>query len=220
MIPVQEADEPPRFEHEVRRLGRCALAELCGKTPPYPRRGPKREQLIIKGVPVTELEDIPAKKLPDLWRKALPDMLERYERVCAYVCVYIERITGSPSVDHWVPKSVDPELAYEWSNFRLACSLINARKSVDELLLDPFEVEAGWFELEFVFFQVFSSRELPPAMQLRAAYTIEKLRLNCAECLELRRSHVADYEAGRVSFEKLEQLSPFVARELRRQGLG
>ena len=219
MIPVAPAPEPPDFDSEVRQLGQCALAELTGQPPPIKRRGPRRKQLVLEGVPVTKIADIPSKSLPDLWTKAIPDMLERYGRICAYVCVYIERIIGAPSIDHWIPKSVDPERAYEWDNFRLACSLMNSRKGTKDMLLDPFEIGEGWFELEFVCFQVISSRRLPPHQQLQAAHTVEELHLNCSECLSLRRSQVEAYAQVHVSFEHLEGRSPFVARELRRQGL-
>lgn len=60
----------------------------------------------------------------------LKDLYDRYEGVCAYVSIYIDRVTGSRSVDHFIAKSSAVEHAYRWSNYRLACGKINGRKGV------------------------------------------------------------------------------------------
>jgi hypothetical protein len=217
MIPVQRADPPDTFDAEVRDLGLCALAEFIGQPQTIKRSGPKRQQLVVNGVPITRVEEIPPDKLPALWTEALNDMLERYGRVCAYVCIYIERVTGSGSIDHWIPKSVDPRLAYEWSNYRLACSMMNARKGVHTDLVDPFEVEDGWFELELLTFDVLPCPTLPLALLSRVDRTIKEFNLNCLECRTLREHYVTDYLDG-IPLWHLERRAPFIARELRRQG--
>jgi len=217
MIPIRLADEPDTFQAEVRSLGLIAIAELTGQPPPGKRRGRKRKQLVIDGSPITRAEDIPPDKLPTLWTKALGDLHDRYGRMCAYVCIYIEPITGSGTVDHWTPKSVDPGLAYEWKNYRLACSKMNARKGTHTNLIDPFEVKDGWFELEFLTFEVLPCPTLPPALVSRIDNTIAEFDLNCLECRNLREQYVQDYFDG-VPLWHLERRSPFIARELRRQG--
>ena len=52
-------------------------------------------------------------------------------------------------VDHFYPKSVRPDMAYEWSNFRLASLKLNCRKREFQDVLDPFTIEPGWFCLSF-----------------------------------------------------------------------
>lgn len=222
MIRVAPAPQPSDFEAKVRGPGLSALAELIGQPPTIKRRGPKRKQLVIRdqGVTraVTRVEDIPPDKLPALWTHALDDLLEAYERRCAYVSVYIERVTGSPSVDHWIPKSRDPHAAYEWSNFRLACSIMNSRKGTTTAILDPFEIEDGWFELELVGFEVLACPTLDSQLCVRVENTIDEFNLNCHECRTLRREYVRAYEDADINYARLRQRAPFVARELRRQG--
>ena len=131
-----------------------AIAELVGKTPP--RTDGRRYARVADSE-----EEIPASKFPPYWREALGDLLERYDRICSYLCLYIPRGVGAPSVDHMIAKSTRWDQVYEWANYRLACSLMNARKDAIASVLDPFEIEDGWFTLELVEFQVVPSPSLP-----------------------------------------------------------
>jgi hypothetical protein len=218
VIRVEPAPEPEHFDESVRKPGMSELAVLTGGEPTHLRTGPKRKQLVIRGAPVTRTIDIPADQLPTYWTRALPDMLDCYRRVCAYVCVYIERVTGAGTVDHWTPKAIDPRQAYEWSNFRLACSIMNTRKGVATALVDPFVVEDGWFVLEPIEFQVIPGVAPEHPKYTAIDDTINALGLNRLECLTLRKEYVAAYRDGDISLRRLERRAPFVARELRRQG--
>ena len=73
--------------------------------------------------------------------------MKAYKADLPYIACYIEPVTGMPTVDHMIPKSQRWDKVYEWSNYRLACSLMNSRKNDVPHVLDPFEVETGWFEL-------------------------------------------------------------------------
>ncbi len=216
MIPVAAAPEPMSFDSEVRRPGLDAISELVGKAPRTPRRGQRRTAV------ATRRDKIPSEAFPPLWRKALPEMRRSYGDLCAYLALYIEHATGSPSVDHVVPKSKDWKLVYEWRNYRLAASIVNARKNDLELVLDPFEIKAGLFALEFTAFQVVVG---PAARGLRAkevVATIDTLGLNRRECCAARQAYVDDYLAGPpdgIALPRLERRAPFVAQELRRQKL-
>ena len=63
--------------------------------------------------------------------------------------------TGWKTVEHFKPKDLHPGLAYDWDNYRLVCGLLNSRKRVNETILDPFEIEDGWFLLHFPSLQVY-----------------------------------------------------------------
>ena len=123
MIPVTPAPEPAAFDGKVRQPGLRAIAELAGEQPTPPR---------IAGQPYAPIaasrDAIPAGKFPPYWREMLDDLMDSYHRICAYLCLYIPRGTGAPSVDHVVAKSKRWDRVYEWSNYRLASSLMNARK--------------------------------------------------------------------------------------------
>ena len=122
MIPVERKDAPADFDARVRQKGLNAIAELVGEVPNQKRRGRRRKSV------ATLRDEIPSEKFPPFWRDVLPEMAVAYGRICAYLALYIEYATGTPSVDHVVPKSKKWDRVYEWDNYRLACSLINAKK--------------------------------------------------------------------------------------------
>ena len=115
MMRVHPAPEPDAFDENVRQPGRRALDRLAAEK----YSGSK--------------EAIPVSEFPPYWRRSLDDLLAAYHRICSYLCLYIPRGTGARSVDHMVPKSTAWDQAYEWHNFRLACSLMNSRKGAAPL---------------------------------------------------------------------------------------
>jgi hypothetical protein len=152
-----------------------------------------------------------------MWRECLDDLCNAYDRICAYMGLFIEPVTGSPTVDHMVARTHDWRLAYEWSNYRLACALMNARKGECTGVLDPFEVEDEWFGLEFVGNQVVIRGGLDEATRQRVQVTIERLGLNSEECCKARGAYVEAYLSGEIPLPRLKRRAPFIARELRRQ---
>lgn len=158
-------------------------------------------------------------ELPVLWRRCLPDLYDAYGGICAYACTWIPPLTGGRSVDHFAPKSAHPDLAYEWSNYRLVCSVMNARKREFEDVIDPFDIPPGeqWFELELAFLQVRPAAGLDPVRSDQAQHTIDRLKLNDPECQRARLSWYEPYLAGECAMTLLERRSPFVAQEVRRQ---
>jgi hypothetical protein len=120
-----------------------------------------------------------------------------------------------PEVQAW-------DKVYEWSNYRLACSLINSKKNALDLALDPFTIDAGLFALEFVEFQVKVGPAANGPIGERVLETIKILGLNMKECCDARQEYVESYEDGPgnggIDLPYLERRAPFVAHELRRQG--
>ncbi|MBK6531276.1 MAG: hypothetical protein IPF99_17195 [Deltaproteobacteria bacterium] len=209
MIPVQKAAAPTDFDERVRRPGLDAIAELVGETRQKPRGGKKRSEFFSRR------EKIPGEKFPPYWRRVLPEMLTSYGRRCAYLALYIERATGSPTVDHVLPKSKRWDRVYEWDNYRLACSQMNSIKGDLETVLDPFNIGDDWFALEFVAFQVKPGPGATDQIQKAMPKTLELL--NLPEFCEARREYVEDYLAGEITLSRLTERAPFIARELRRQ---
>ena len=213
MIRVAQASKPTDFDAKVRTPGLRALAEMVGEMvgEKQARGGGRRHQKIA-----TSREDIPPEKFPPYWTEAIEDLMQAYHRICAYSCFAIHPVTGSASVDHFAPKSRSWDRVYEWENYRLACSRLNARKTNFTDLLDPFEVQDGWFQLELVGFQVIPNPSLDPLVREQVIHTIDTLDLNdfCQE----REIDSEEYWAKHVSLKILTQESPFVAKELRRQG--
>ena len=189
VIRVQPKPEPPDFDEKVRQPGLRAQQEAPPRTPP-------------------------------LWRdECLFQLWEAYEGICSYLCVFIPQGSGARSVDHFVPKSRRPDLLYEWSNYRLACSLMNSRKGQFEDVLDPFEIEDGWFVLDLSFLQVLPNPDLDEETRRGVQATIDRLDLNDNECLQARANDYDAYLRNEISLDLLKRWSPFVAREMGRQGL-
>lgn len=221
MIRVKPAAEPESFDVTVRRPGKGALLELIGSSEAPKRPGPKRTKVADR------IEDIPAAKLPKFWRKSLGDLRAAYGDTCAYLGMRIHPSTGAATVDHFLPKSEHQDLAYEWSNFRLASQQVNTNKNEHEDVLDPFEIEDGWFELGVGDFKVRPSPELDGELRTKVEATIERLKLNEPTFCESRREYHDRYHglgepvAGRpeepVPLAWLERECPYVAAELRRQ---
>ncbi len=210
MIRVIPADEPAIFDDLIRKPGLRALAEMVGEPVSPPRRGRPRN------VVATRREDIEAKHFPELWTQVLGDLMLAYREICAYSCFRIHPVTGARSVDHFVAKSKAWDKVYEWTNYRLACSGMNSRKLDFNDVLDPFEIESGWFQLEMVGFQIIPSDGLSESVRQAVRDTVVRLRLD-----EFRRSREIDaerYWAGLTPLQILDLESPFVASELRRQG--
>lgn len=210
MIPVQLAAEPATFDAKVRRRGDDAMLELTGRIPSKPRRGRPRK------VVARRRDQIPSGDFPPYWRDVLPEMRTLYASRCAYLAMYLEPATGSPTVDHVIPRSRNWRLVYEWSNYRLAASLVNSRKNDLETVLDPFTIAPETFALDFTTLEVTAGavgRQLP-VLELATTLSI----LNAADCCLQRAEYVDAYRAYDISLRWLERRAPFIAQELRRQG--
>ena len=191
MIPVSPQPEPDDFDEKVRKPGTAWLAHN----------------------PTGKPEDYPA-----YWRKALPDLRVAYRSVCAYYCYFLEAC-DSGTVDHFVPKSKRPDLTYEWTNYRFACSKANARKGIKDDVLDPFTLETETFLVDAVTGAIVPNPTLSPQTAKAAWATIERLGLDRPDMRDMRTQHIDHYLHGNVSLYHLDSHSPFVAYEIRRNRL-
>ncbi len=198
MIPVKAAPEPPTFQAKVRTPG---LAWLAAK-------GLSGVGAAPKGL-----------RVKPYWTESLDDMLKAYNRLCAYACLRIPHVTGARSVDHFAPKSKALTAAYEWNNYRLACSLANARKNNFTGLLDPFTMRRGTFELDVITGGISVAKQMTGAYADRARLTCRKLKLDGPE-MRAARLHLIDrHLGGHLSDVMLKEESPFIWAELERQGM-
>jgi hypothetical protein len=95
---------------------------------------------------------------------------------------------------------------------------VNTWKDEALYVLDPFQIDTGWFELELVGFQLLPNATLRPHIRDLVDRTIERLRLNNRECRTLREKYSTEYWEGQISHDFLNRHAPFIALELRRQG--
>lgn len=221
MIHVRLADVPEDFDAKVRQPGLRAIAERCGKVAVPARVAGKafaQAKRKVGGVEVavTVPQDMPASQFPAIWREALGDLREAYQHVCAYSCFRIHTVTGAGSVDHMAAKSTAWDQVYEWNNYRLACSRLNSRKNDFSDVIDPCDAIDGWFQLELTGFQVVPNPTLDPSSRALIDATIGRLGLD--DFRQARADDATKYWEGDISLRTLRLESPFVARELERQG--
>lgn len=209
MIKVDQAPEPADFDIKVRKKGLAAIDEMVGISP-RKRSGPKRQIFPSK-------ELIPSDKFPPYWRDALPQLYKAYSGICAYSSLRIHLGTGSRTVDHYVPVNENWDKVYEWDNYRLACSHMNALKSTARHLLDPFEVVNGWFALDLDLFYVILGDQAPKSKEGLILDTIKKLGLNEGDFPQAREFLVRRFWKQDITFRTLVEDAPFVAAELERQ---
>ena len=190
MIFVQEQAEPTGFDSAVRAPGRKFLKQT---------RNPTTDEWRGRSY----------------WRAVLKELHDAYLGICAYTCHRIACDTGSITVDHFVPKLTNPNLAYEWSNYRLVCGRMNGRKGTHQDVLDPFRLQGDVFELDFPSLQVVPSRRLSGGLVAQAETTIKRLGLNDELSLGARWVYVRDYCASDITLKFLEHNAPFIFRENR-----
>lgn len=198
MIPVAEQREPADFDHKVRQKG---LAHLR-------RKGVQLDQPLP-----------PNASIEPYWRACLTDLHQAYGGVCAYLGVFFERVMGGGSVDHFIAKSSDAGGAYEWSNYRLACSTMNSRKREYSDVLDPFFLARDLFRLQLSTGHIYPNPELEARPMRLVEETIERLGLDDAQCRELRARWYQEYLEYQLPANFLKRKSPFVWSEAHRQGL-
>ena len=194
MIGVQQANEPNQFNASVRTPGMAYLASLL----PHQR---------------------PDFRNRNYWKTILRDLHAAYGGICAYTCHWMAYDVGSDTVEHFRPKSAYPNLAYEWTNYRLVCSRMNARKGRFEDVIDPFDVTPGMFTLHFPSLNVVTGSNLTNTQRTLVETTIRRLRLNDPRSIDTRQEYVKSYLAKHISAAYLRDKAPFLMSELVRQSL-
>ncbi len=194
MIPISLQPEPQDFSARVREPGQRFLA-----TTPHPTGKQWRNK--------------------EYWQNIIEDLYDAYNGVCAYSGEWIPCTTGDPTVDHYIPKSVNPQQAYEWNNFRLACLRFNRWKREFQDVVDPFTIEENSFQLLFPSLQVVPNPDFTNEEKEKISKTIRRLRLNGGLSIKARRRWIMPLSLGRITFDFVKEKAPFLAHEIERQGL-
>lgn len=152
------------------------------------------------------------------WRRTLFALHQRYNGICAYSCHWIPYDTGEDTVEHFKPKSKYPNHAYEWTNYRLVCQLLNSRKG-KKVVIDPFQMTTGWFVIDFPSLMVRPADGLVATIRKRVESTCIVLGLNEENtCMLMRQEFVIEYCLGNINYTHIEKRAPFLALEMKRQG--
>ena len=146
----------------------------------------------------------------DLWTPFKGRLADGFRNLCAYSAMY----TPVGTVDHFVSCHEDRSRAYEWTNYRYCATWINSSKGNEpaDNLLDPFEIEDGWFELHLPSLQLRVSNTVPDKLRERANYVLARLRLRDDErVMRQRREWYRMYQCGEISQDGLEGKAPLIA---------
>lgn len=156
------------------------------------------------------------KRPRDFWspfRKALAD---GFSSRCGYGAMWV----SSGTVDHFVSCNEDKTQAYQWSNYRYVEGWVNSSKknknSAD--ILDPFDVQAGWFEILLPSMQMVLTDTVPDKFRSRAEYTLSEFPLRDDErILRTRREWYRMYQDGEMTLEGLRKKAPLIAAAVEKQ---
>ena len=194
MIHVDLQPEPINFHRDVRIPGKSFLQRV-----PVP----SGKQEVYK----------------DYWKRTSADLYGAYNGICAYTGLWFSKSTAPVSVDHFLPKSKRPELAYEWNNYRLTTQIMNNYKD-DNLIVDPFEIHNGDFILDFPSCLIKANPNLPREKIDKIQFTIDVLKLNSNDDqVQARCDIIISFVNEEISKQYLKRRYPFIAYELERQNL-
>ena len=192
MIPVAPQNEYPGFDAQVRQPGAAFLLQC----------------------PNPSSKDF---KKKNYWTRAAKEVHAAYAGVCAYTAMYLPE---QGSVDHFFPTSTHPQLAYEWSNYRLASGRVNTTKSNQSDIVDPFEVQDDWFFIDIPSCILKPNPNLEKPIRARIAGTINGLRLNSDDAYVQERCNILmEYAREEIALGFLTRRYPFLAKELARQAI-
>lgn len=151
----------------------------------------------------------------DYWSPFRPQLAAAFRQLCGYSAMY----EPVGTVDHFIPFAGDKSQAYEWSNYRFASAWLNSSKQTEGAVLDPFEVEDGWFEVLLPSLQLVVTDSVPEEHRRRAEHTLERLHLRDDErVLRQRREWYRMYQDGRLTLDGLRTKAPLIARAVESSG--
>lgn len=118
-------------------------------------------------------------------------------RKCAY-CESKHLHVTYGDIEHVIPKSVEPERAFDWNNLTLACDICNTKKGAASGLVDPYsDTPSEEFEFEgpMIFYK--------PG-KVKAELTRTRLDLNRIDLLQRRADRL---EALNEKINRIQQIS-------------
>lgn len=184
-VDPEQLQEPADFELKCRQKGAKWLLE----NPKAARKGDKRPK--------------------DFWSRFKPQLSDGFAELCAYGAMY----EPVGTVDHFVPVDADESLAYDWANYRFASGWINSSKQKCVEILDPLQVQDGWFEVLLPSLQlVLVPENVPAPLRALAENTLNRLHLRDDErVLRQRRSWYKLFQDGKLTLEGLRERAPLIA---------
>jgi len=96
--------------------------------------------------------------------------------------------------------------------------LNSSKRNADDAVLDPYEVKAGWFEIELPSLQMRVTTAVPATFRAKAEFTLKRLGLRDGErVIRWRQSWHALYLSGDLTLEGLRKMAPLIAQAVDKQ---
>ena len=151
----------------------------------------------------------------DFWSDFKFKLADAFGQLCAYSCMF----EPVGTVDHFLSWKKHPQRAYDWENYRFSSGWINSSKqTVDDAILDPFQVGDDWFEIQLPSLQLALTDAVPEEHRARAEYTLVRLHLRDDErVIRQRQVWYGLYQEGTLMLDGLRKLAPLIARAVEKQ---
>ncbi len=153
----------------------------------------------------------------DYWRKIKIDLAKAYHLRCAFTAMWLNH---DGTVDHFISIDEDRAKAYEWDNFRYCAGWFNSKKqhATSKQLIDPLDVEDGWFEISWPDLQLLVTDQCPENLRGRAEFMLEKLELRKGATVMANRATYAEMyrEDKEKALPFIEREAPLIARAIRK----
>jgi len=162
------------------------------------------------------LDEHPGNDRPkDYWSEFKKPLANGFSDLCAYTVMYAPNGT----VDHYLSCKNYRHLAFEWSNYRFCADWLNKSKmNADDSVLDPFEVQEGWFEILLPSLQMVITDIVPEHLREKAQYTLIRLHLRDDErVIRQRRKWYEMYQNNKLTLEGLRDVAPLIAAAVENQ---
>ena len=199
---LKPAPEPSTFNKKVREPGRDFLKNL----------GITKQGDVADNIPWDKAR---------FWAKCYKELDSAYNYICCYVGMRINNSSNrfeSHSVEHFIPKSINPWLAYEWDNYRLACRKANSDRD-KKPVIDPFLVGPDDFRLDLFTQKLFPNPILSKQKQQEVKDTIDNIDLNCDYWVKNGQNYYCEYlkmESEEEGRKYLQKNAPILLAELLR----
>lgn len=146
---------------------------------------------------------------PSTWRDFSLNLAAGFNYRCGYMALW----TTDGTVDHHVSIDEDRSLAYDWNNYRYVAGWVNSSKqnvpSTD--IIDPYEVEDGWFEVLLPTCELVHTDKVPPQYLARVQNTLARLPIGRDERALRRRGIYFDmFVSKALSLDEVKRQAPLV----------
>lgn len=151
----------------------------------------------------------------DLWSEFKPVLRKGFGGRCGYTAMY----EPVGTVDHYLSCKNHRAKAYDWDNYRYVSAWINSsKKTIDDKVLDPYEVQDGWFEIHLPSLQLCLTSAIPAHMRAKAKFTLKRLHLKDDERVIGQRQELLDmYESKELTLAGLQRMAPLLAAAIQKR---